>query len=95
MEGGITENFFQTKMEIGDGLVVIGIALVVLAIFSPVIVSELTKEPESNYQSCIQKCPSNFNGKFKDLECPEMCERLKNCEDKTPKQKEIKNEKHN
>ena len=32
----------------------------------------------SNYQECIDYCPQDFSGNFKDLECPEMCAELIN-----------------
>ncbi len=33
---------------------------------------------DNDYQECINKCPKDFNGDFKDLECPQMCAQLLN-----------------
>ncbi len=59
-----------------DWKTTIGVALIVLAFFSPVIAIVIFEESSTDYESCIQKCPSDFNGNFKDLECPKMCKEL-------------------
>lgn len=67
-----------------DWLYLFGIALIVFAFMSPIIVDELTPDiPKSDYEVCINKCPCDFNGKFKDLECLKMCKELIDCKNKT------------
>ena len=49
-----------------------GIALVICAISIPLLIYHVNN-PESNYDKCLEKCPSDHKFNFADLECPKMC----------------------
>lgn len=59
---------------IGDGIVAFAIAFAFVGFFWSV--TSIDRE-QSNYEICIDKCPSNaMSGNFINMECPQICERL-------------------
>ncbi len=66
---------------IGDGLCLIGIALILLALFSPVIVMELKDDPiKTEYEICINACDRDiWSSDYVNPSCPKQCQELLNC----------------
>ena len=59
---------------IGDGLVAFAVAFVFVGIFWAISWNG-GREQITDYQKCIQMCPSHFS-EFTELECPKMCAEL-------------------
>lgn len=61
---------------IGDGIVAFAIAFAFVGFFWSLTTID---NPQTDYELCINKCPSNdWSGDFDGLECPKMCESILN-----------------